>query len=87
MTDVTRTHFHKLVDEFEQGVDAAMRGYCELLWNSGGARDRNRKAASRGGDRVVPGVRSVVLPMAQLAILAWVALTWQPGPATGVVEL
>ncbi len=27
MTDVTRTHFHKLVDEFEQGVDAAMRGY------------------------------------------------------------
>ncbi|GAB4818029.1 hypothetical protein N2152v2_005075 [Parachlorella kessleri] len=29
MTDVTRTHFHKLVDEFEQGVDAAMRGYLE----------------------------------------------------------
>lgn len=31
MTDVTRTHFQKLVDEFEQGVDAAMRGYSREI--------------------------------------------------------
>jgi hypothetical protein len=40
LTDVTRSHFEKLVDEFEAGLDEALEKYDGALWG-----------AVRGGQR------------------------------------